>query len=248
MSLPEQSGEKGGLNRKVGEDAKGEEHYLGHRQRLRERFLKAGFAGFVDHEIIELLLTLAIPRGDVKESAKDLLQRFENLRGILDAPLDELCKTPGIGTVAPVALRIIKEAANLYLQQKAEAELSISEPEVLYKFWQTRLGGLRDEVFEVAYLDSAHKILRDGVERLEEGTVDRAVVYPRRVMAAALRRGAAALIFAHNHPNGEVTPSEQDKVLTRALVLAATTLNIEVIDHLIVSSERVFSFRKAGFL
>lgn len=223
-------------------------HYLGHRQRLRERFEKSGLEGFAPHEMIELLLTLAIPRKDVKQAAKALLARFGSLRGILDAPLSELKEVPGIGQVAPVALRIIREAANLYLQQRAEEQTSFSMPEALYDFWRSRLGGLSHEVFQVAYLDSAYKLLRDGVETLEEGTVDRAIVYPRRVMEAALHRGAAAVVFAHNHPNGNVQPSEQDKVLTRALVLAATTLQIKVLDHLIVSRDEVFSFRKEGLL
>jgi DNA repair protein RadC len=124
----------------------------------------------------------------------------------------------------------------------------MSDSKVLYEFWRMRLGDLRNEVFEVAYLDSAARLLRDGVERLETGTIDRATVYPRKVMEAALRRGAAALVFAHNHPNDDVTPSKQDKLITEALVLAATTLNIEVLDHLIVSPDKVFSFRKEGLL
>ena len=223
-------------------------HYHGHRQRLRERFLKSGFAGFAEHEIVELLLTLCIPRRDVKASAKALLDRFGSLRAILDAPISDLQQTPGIGEVAPVALRVIREAANLYLQQQAEETTVLASPESLKSFWRSRLGGLRIEVFEVAYLDSASRLMRDGVETLEEGTVDRAAVYPRRVAEAALRRGAAALVVAHNHPNGNVTPSEHDKVLTRALVLAATTLQIKVIDHLVISADAAFSFREAGLL
>ena len=201
-----------------------------------------------DHEVVELLLTLAIPYKDVKKPAKALLARFGNLKGILDAPLEDLRTIPGMGSVAPVAFRIIREAANLYLQQKAEAETSLTSPEILHNFWRARLGSLKDEVFEVAYLDSGYKLLRDGVERLEEGTVDRATVYPRRVMEAALRKGAAILVFAHNHTNGNVSPSEQDKVLTKALILAASTLHIKVYDHLIISKEHVFSFREEGLL
>jgi DNA repair protein RadC len=201
-----------------------------------------------EHEVIELLLTLAIPRKDVKRPAKALLARFGNLREIFDAPLEELRTIPGIGTVAPVALRIIREASNLYLQQKAETETYLASPETLYEFWRARLGGLRDEVFEVAYLDSGYKLIREGVERLEEGTADRAAVYPRRVMEAALRKGATTLVFAHNHPNGNVTPSEHDKTITKALVLAATTLHLKVHDHLIISKEQVFSFREEGLL
>lgn len=223
-------------------------HYLGHRKRLRERFMKAGLEGFADHEVVELLLTLAIPRSDVKRPAKALIERFGSLRAILDAPVDELREVKGIGSVAPVALRIIRAAATMYLQQSAEGKGSVTDESQLEITWRTRIGGLRNEVFEVAYLDSGHRLLRDGIERLEEGTIDRAAVYPRRVVESALRRGAAALVLAHNHPNGKVEPTEQDKLLTRALVLAAETVQIKIVDHLVVSVDAVFSFRKAGLL
>lgn len=223
-------------------------HYYGHRQRLRERFEKSGLDSFAPHEVLELLLTLAVPRRDVKEPAKKLLARFGSLRGVLDAPLEDLRQIRGLGQVTPVALRVIREAANLYLQQVAEERTSLLAPDTLYQFWRSRLGGLQNEVFEVAYLDSAYNLLRDGVETLTEGTVDRAAVYPRRVVEAALRRGATAVVVAHNHPNGNVSPSEQDKTLTRALVLAAETVQIKVVDHLVVSKDEIFSFRKERLL
>jgi DNA repair protein RadC len=138
--------------------------------------------------------------------------------------------------------------ASLYLQQTAEQYDSLTDPDTLAHFWRTKLGALPNEVFQVGYLDSGYRLLRDGVDTLEEGTIDRAAVYPRRVIEAALRRGAAALVFAHNHPNGDVRPTEQDKVLTRALVLAATTVHMQVLDHLIVSPDYVFSFRQEGLL
>jgi DNA repair protein RadC len=210
--------------------------------------MKAGLDGFADHEVVELLLTLAIPRSDVKQPAKALIERFGNLRAILDAPIDELREVKGIGSVAPVALRIIRAAATLYLQQRAEGVEPLSDRSHLENTWRTRIGALRDEVFEVAYLDSGRRLLRDGIERLEEGTTDRAAVYPRRVIESALRRGAAALVLAHNHPNGRVEPTEQDKALTRAIVLAAETVHLRIVDHLIVSVDAVFSFRKAGLL
>jgi DNA repair protein RadC len=223
-------------------------NYHGHRQRLRERFCRGGLEGFADYEVVELLLTLAIPRGDVKPQAKALIGRFGDLRGILDAPIDELRKVKGVGEVTPVALRIVREAANLYLQQSAEQRESLADPEALARFWRLKIGALPNEVFQVGYVDSALRLLRDGIDTLEEGTIDRAAVYPRRVVEVALRRGAAALVFAHNHPNGDVRPSEQDKLLTRALVLAANTVQIKVLDHLIVSPDNVFSFRREGLL
>jgi DNA repair protein RadC len=221
---------------------------LGHRQRLRDRFLKVGLEGLADYEVVELLLTLAIPRSDVKQPAKALIARFGNLRGILDASLEDLQEIKGIGSVAPVAFKIIRVAAALYLQQSVEGAELLSDFDRLSAFWRLRIGALRDEVFEVAYLDSGFRLQRDGVERLEEGTIDRATVYPRRVVEAALRRGAAALVLAHNHPNDDVKPSEQDKLLTRAIVLAAETVSLKIMDHLIVSPDEVFSFRKAGLI
>ena len=223
-------------------------HYHGHRHRLRERFLKSGLTGFADYEVIELLLTLAIPRSDVKQPAKALVARFGNLQGVLDAPIDELRTVPGIGSVTPVALQIIKAAATLYLQQSGEDRDSLADQAQLADFWRMRIGALQNEVFEVAYLDSAYRLLRDGVETLEEGTVDRAAVYPRKVIEAALKRGAAAIVLAHNHPNGRVAPSEHDKALTRAIVLGAETVGLKVVDHLIVSKQETFSFRKAALL
>jgi len=164
--------------------------------------MKHGLAGFADYEVIELLLTLAIPRSDVKQPAKALMAHFGNLRSILEAPLEELQAVEGIGAVTPVALRIIREAASLYLQQAAEQYDSFTDPSALARFWRIKIGSLSHEVFQVGYLDTAYRLLRNGVETLEEGTIDRAAVYPRRVIEAALRRGAATLVFAHNHPGG----------------------------------------------
>lgn len=160
--------------------------------------------------------------------------------------MEELREVNGLGSVAPIALHIIRAAATLYLQQCAEGD--VVDFHQLEKTWRMRIGSLGNEVFEVAYLDSGYRLLRDGVDRLEEGTIDRAAVYPRKVIEAALKRGAAAVVLAHNHPNSNLDPSEHDKLLTRAIVLAAETVNLKVVDHLIVSVEDTFSFRKAGLL
>lgn len=223
-------------------------HYEGHRQRLRQRFVRSGLEGLADHEVVEILLTLAIPRSDVKQPAKALLEKFGGLREILDAPVEELKKVQGVGDVAPVALKIVRAAAALYLQQSTEKADVLCTPDSLSDFWRMRIGALQNEVFEVAYLDSGRRLLRDGVETLQKGTVNRTAVYPRRVVESALKRGAATIVLAHNHPNGNVQPSEQDKLITRAIVLAAETIELKVIDHLIVSSRETFSFREAGLL
>ena len=184
----------------------------------------------------------------MKKPAKALLRRFGGLRGILDASLSELQAVKGIGEIAATALHIIRESATLYLQEVSETEEALHDSERLSDFWRMRMGALKHEVFAVAYLDSGCRLLRNGVEVLQEGTIDRAAVYPRRVVEAALKRQAAAIVLAHNHPNGDVEPSEHDKIVTRAIVLAAETIRLRVVDHLIVSSKETFSFRKAGLL
>ena len=210
--------------------------------------MKIGLEGLADYEIVELLLTFAIPRGDVKEIAKELIARFGDLRGVLDASIEEMKEVEGIGSVTPVALKIIKAAATLYLQQAVERREVFADSSKLADVGRVRIGSEQNEIFEVAYLDTCLRLTRNGIETIEEGTIDRATAYPRRVMEAALKRGAAALVLAHNHPNGDVRPTEQDKVLTRAMVLAGEAVNIKIVDHVIVSATDIFSFRKAGLL
>ena len=231
-------------------------HYLGHRKRLRERFNKTGLTSFQDYEVVELLLALAIPRKDVKLPAKEAIKRFGSFRGVLDAPIEELKKIPGIGEVAPLAIRFIREAATLYLQPRSQADLtlkrtepetiSLEDPKVLFNYCKAALGAHPNEIFKVIYLDSHYRTI--DLETLTEGTIDRATIYPRKVIESALKKKASILVFAHNHPEGDTTPSDHDKTLTRALVLAAKTLNITVFDHIIVSKDGAFSFRAQGLL
>jgi DNA repair protein RadC len=136
-------------------------HYLGHRKRLRERFNKIGLASFQDYEAVELLLTLAIPRKDVKIPAKEAIKRFGSFRGVLDAPVEELRKIPGIGEVAPLAIRLIREAAILYLQPRSQADLtlkrtepetiSLEDPKALFDYCRVALGAQYNEIFKVLY-------------------------------------------------------------------------------------------------
>ncbi len=220
----------------------------GHRARLRQRFLQSGFAGFAEHEVVELLLTLCIPRRDVKQPAKALLKRFGSVKGVLDAPAEALREIPGIGEVAPVALRILRETANLYLQQQAQARPLLDSVDHLIDMWRARLGGLQHEVFEVAYLDKRYQLLPNGIERLEEGVPDQTRVYPRKVMQSALSRHAVFIVVAHNHPSGQLKASAQDRHLTTTLVEAARTVGLRLLDHIIVTPDDALSFLDEGLL
>jgi len=148
----------------------------GHRQRLRERFLSVGLHGFAEHEVLELVLTLAIPRRDVKTQAKRLLEQFGSLRGVMDASPEALRSVDGIGNAAITALGIIRAVAELYIRQTIESSSDGLAVDDLATLWRMRIGAMQTEVFEVAYLDSGRQVLTNGIERLAEGTIDRAAV------------------------------------------------------------------------
>lgn len=222
-------------------------HYTGHRQRLRERFSRTGFEGFSDYESLELLLFYAIPRRDVKPIAKDLIKKFRTLRGVLDAPHDELATVKGVSEGAATFIRAIKECAGLYLRQRLMGEASvISGTGALIDYCNSVMSGLKDEQFRAIYLNSTNSVIGD--EAIQEGTVNQSVVYPRKVMERALKHGATALIFVHNHPGGSCRPSRDDELITKELIKVAKALDMTVHDHLIICAGGYYSFREHGKL
>ena len=221
-------------------------HYLGHRQRLKEKYLTCGLEGFHDYEIMELLLTYGIPRKDVKEPAKELLKRFGGLKGILDAGIDELREVRGLNAHTAVLVKLVKDIGAVYLLQKAQERPQISCTAELIDFCKTAMGALKDEEFRVCYLDAQNRII--AVETVQEGIVNQAVVYPRKVLERALQWKASAIILVHNHPSGHVRPSDADIRLTRTIQETARTLDILVHDHLIIGENRFFSFREEGLM
>lgn len=222
------------------------EPHSGHRKRLRDRFLASGLNGFADYEILELLLTFAIPRKDTKPLAKELTRRFGGLKGVLEAPSDELAAVPGLGSVASSFFPLLKETMTRYFREDLDGRDVLSSPQAVAAFARASLGAEPREVFQVVYVNSRNQVL--GSERLAEGTIDRAAVFPRRVIEGAIKAKAAALIFVHNHPSGDPTPSEEDKALTRELTQAAGALDIAVHDHLVIGRDSYVSFRTQGLL
>lgn len=228
---------------KVGE---GRPHWWGHRERLRERFLRTGAKGLQDYELLELLLSYAIPRKDVKPQAKELLRRFGSLAGVLDAPLEEVQEVKGIGPRAAALLRLAKEMGEVYLGERMRGVDVLSSPSRVVDFCLFRLKGEGEEKFMVIYLNVKNEVM--DYEVIQEGTVDRSVVYPRRVAEKALRRRAASVIVVHNHPSGHPDPSPEDRRITRELVEALRPLEIRLLDHIIVGKKGYFSFRERGIL
>jgi DNA repair protein RadC len=227
----------------------GKPHYAGHRERLRERFKKTGFEGFQDYEALELLLTYAIPRRDVKPLAKDLISRFGSVQGVLDAQQKELEEFRGLTDNSATFLKVLKDCSALYLRGRSKSSppaTTISSKGALLDYCQVKLSGLKDEQFMAVFLNSQNEIIAD--EIIQEGTVNQSVVYPRKVMERALKHNATALIFVHNHPGGACEPSKSDILITTELVRVAKGLGIAVHDHLIICKKGYYSFRENGKL
>jgi|UniRef100_A0A7C3SJH0 DNA repair protein RadC len=224
----------------------GKPHYHGHRQRLRTRFLQRGAAALQDYELLELLLTFAIPYSDVKPLAKSLIEHFGSFSQVLDASPEALMEFMGLKEYSACLIHLVKACTELYLKEEALKRQKIPSLESLVNYCRTSMGGLKDEQFRVLFLNSQNEIIAE--EIIQEGTVNQTVVYPRKVLELALKHKATGLILVHNHPSGNLTPSTADQELTRTIVKASHALNLTVHDHLIISRHGYFSLAEHNML
>jgi DNA repair protein RadC len=218
----------------------------GHRKRLKQKFTTSGIEALHEYEVLELLLTYAIPQKNVKPPAKELLRVFGSLRGVVDAEIADLEEIKGISEHSAILLKLVKDVAALYLKQKAKEKKQVTCTTELLDFCRTVMGGKRDEEFCVIYLDAQNQMIE--FEIIQKGVVNQAVVYPRQVLESALKKKASAIILAHNHPSGHVRPSDADIRLTKTIQETAKVLDILVHDHIIVGESRFFSFREEGLM
>ncbi|MBU1172673.1 MAG: DNA repair protein RadC [Proteobacteria bacterium] len=218
----------------------------GHRKRLRERFLDSGLSGFQDYEVIELLLTLATPRKDCKEAAKAVLKQFKTLQGVFEASSYELSKIDGIGPSNQLGLRLIKETAVRYLGSSLINQDPIKHSKDLINYLNMAIRDRTRECFVAVFLNAKNKVIAS--ETLSTGTLTASSVYPREVVQSALDHKAAAVIFAHNHPSGDPTPSPEDISITRQLVFALKLMEITVHEHLVIGAGGHFSFAESGYI
>ena len=219
----------------------------GHRKRLRDRFLANGLDGFHDYEVIELLLTLNTPRKDCKPAAKALLKEFQSLQAVLEAPVEELCRVSGVGPVNSMGIRLVKAASERYLKSRVVREDVVSNPADLIAYLRQVIGHKTKEMFLAVFLDAKNRVITSRV--LFEGTLTSSSVYPREVLASALQYNAAAVIFAHNHPSGDATPSDSDIRITRKLCFALKYAGITVHEHMIVGrTDHTYSFAAKGLI
>ena len=211
----------------------------GHRKRLKERFLKTGRDGLHDYELLELLLSFAIPRRDTKSLAKDLIRRYGSFAAVFDR--GDLADVPGMGEHSAALLLAVKASMQAYLESESTDNPVLDSPQKTMRYLRSELGGLSKEAFMVLCLNSAGEVTAR--ETISRGTINQTAVYPREVIEAAIRHNSAAIILVHNHPSGSLKPSRHDHELTSTLSDLGQNLGITVHDHIIVTRENAYSLK-----
>ncbi len=218
----------------------------GHRARMRARLLTAGPDALADHEMLEMVLFLALPRRDTKPIARALLDRFGSFAGAIAAPLNDLRGTEGLAEAGVAALKLVQAAALRLAKAEVIGRPVLANWDRLMEYLNAALARERIEQFRVLFLDTRNRLLAD--EAQGRGTVNHTPVYPREVVKRALELHATALILVHNHPSGDPTPSQADMAMTLEVKNAATVLGIALHDHIIVGNGKWLSFRREGLL
>lgn len=219
---------------------------IGHRQRLRDKYLEGGLERFSDEEVIEFLLTLGTPQRDVKPQAREALKKFNTLSGVLSSPIEKLMEIPGIGPKNALYLNLVHHVAGRYLRDRAQGSRFFESSRAIFDYLFHAMRDLKREVFKVLFLNRKHELIDD--RDVFQGTLTESAVYPREIMTLALEFRAAALVFVHNHPSGDPSPSAADRRLTRDLVWASQLLQVQVLDHVIIGHNSYYSFADEGFI
>ena len=222
--------------------------YYGHRERAQEKFLETPNPESIpDYEFLELLLMKSIPRLDVKPLAKELLKNFGSLSNIFNATFNELSQFKHIKKSTYILFKLILEANKRLLKENLKQRPVLLERDSLLDYCCLCMGDTTQEKLFALYLDTKGHLIRS--ETLQTGTLDQVAIYPREILKQALLIGAKSLIIVHNHPTGDPRPSSEDYAVTVELYRVLKTIDIDLIDHLIIGTgHRIFSFREQGHL
>ncbi len=218
----------------------------GHRDRVKKRFLDHGLENFDDHTVVELLLYYTIPRSDTNPVAHALLDRFGSLSAMFDAPIEELTKVPGVGQASATLIKLIPQISRRYLVSRTSDQTILSSTKAAGRYFVPRFFAERDEVVYLACLDSKHKVLNCSL--LCRGGVSSIQVNIRKLVETALAYNATRVILAHNHVSGVALPSESDKVATRHIQQVLQSVDITLIDHIVVADNDFVSMADSGMM
>jgi len=213
----------------------------GHRKRLRTKFLQAGLDGFLDYEIVELLLTLGTPRKDCKQVAKELIKKFKGLHGVFDTSPNELQQIKGVGPSNSFGIKLFQAVSERYAKEKIPKKILLNSPQAVVKYLREKFGREKKEHFVILSLDSRNNLIK--ISNISIGTLNVNLVHPREIFKEALTQNAASIILAHNHPSGDPEPSEADLEITKRITEAGKIMGIDVLDHIIVAKTKVFSLK-----
>lgn len=216
------------------------------RDGLKDRFRESALEGFHSKEVIELVLSYAVAPRDAKAVSASLIERFKGLRGVFDAAAEDLMRVEGMGEGAAILIRLLKELSGAYLKEKMKGNDVVRNPQRLLDYLKLSLSGERVEKFLAVYLNPSNEVI--AVEVLHEGTINQTAVYPRKAIEKAFKHNAHAVIFVHNHPSGDSTPSGVDRQLTVTLERAASAVDLVVHDHIIIGRDRHFSAKESGWI
>jgi DNA repair protein RadC len=215
-------------------------------ERPRERLLQQGAQTLSDAELLAVFLRTGVKGKTAVDLARDLLQQFGSLRGLLSASHEDFCKAKGLGTAKFALLQAVLEMAQRHLREDLSRHDVVRNQIQMKSYFVSQLRHQQREVFACLFLDNQHRVL--AFEELFYGTVNVANIFPREVVKRALELNAVAVIFSHNHPSGNTHPSSEDKDVTRKLVDALAIVGVKVLDHIIVGEGPVASFAELGLL
>ena len=222
--------------------------YLGHRQRLKERFIRSEGTDMADYEAIELLLTYAIPRRDVKPLAKALIREFGSFAGVVSAPMERLTTVEGIKESSATLIKFVEFAAKKLSWQNLSFEDApyITSTDTLIEFCRCSMGYSEVEVLRIIYIDAKLKVI--GTEVLQKGSVSSVNISPRDIITNSLKKNASGIIMVHNHPTGDPRPSNNDIEATKRVKLACDAVGITLHEHLIITPSDYFSFAQRNLI
>lgn len=215
-------------------------------ERPRERLLALGADALTDAQLLAILLRVGRQRSSAVQVGIEILDRLGGLSGLARCGIDELCAVPGVGAAKAAQLKAALTLGKRALASPLSRGTKITSSRDLFEHYHPTLRDLRHEIFKVVLLDAKHAIVRDAT--VSEGSLTLSIVHPREVFTMAVKESAAAVIFLHNHPSGDPTPSQEDRLLTTRLVSAGEVLGIRVLDHIVVGDGRYVSFADQGWL
>lgn len=220
--------------------------YLGHRKRLKDKHKNTDLKNWFDYEVLEYALSYVIPRKDTKPLAKELLNKFKTFSAVLDADIKDLMEIKGLSEHSALFIKLLKDTSYCYIKNTVSKINLLNSPELTVNYLKSILKGSFDEEFYAVYLNKNNRLI--SAELLQKGTVDKSVVYPRKIIERSMYNHAVSVIIAHNHPGGTLNPSKNDIEVTKAVKNALDTVDILLLDHIIITGNGYFSFKEQNLI